>query len=178
MRAEDEPQVRHPQAGGPEPGGGGGSQFGNPGGPNKILCHPDQLSFRRATAQPLVAAIFYLSSHKGREPLWLSFEAFPGLFWGGRACWGLLGSDLAERREGATAGLGRVRLSIGGIARFKMATAVRQSIRLTSTTTLASRKVAKKMGMWTQMHPVSSGEGQKVQPGVKFVHDTDSRGQV
>ena len=89
-----------------------------------------------------------------------------------------MGSDLAKRQEGATAGLGMVRLSIGGIARFKMATAVRQSIRLTSTTTQASREVQKKRGMWTQMHPVRPDEGQKVKPWIKFVHDTDARGQV
>ena len=100
MRAEDEPQVRHPQAGGPEPGGGGGSQFGNPGELNKILCHPDQLSFRLATAQPLVAAIFYLSSHKGLEPLWLRFEAFPELFGGGRADWDSWGPIWPKGKRG------------------------------------------------------------------------------
>ena len=100
MRAEDEPQVRHPQAGGPEPGGGGGSQFGNPGELNKILCHPDQLSFRLATAQPLVAAIFYLSPHKGLEPLWLRFEAFPGLFGGGRADWDSWGPIWPKGKRG------------------------------------------------------------------------------
>lgn len=104
MRAEDEPQVRHPQAGGPEPGGGGGSQLGDPGDLHKILCHPDRLSFCLASAQPLVAAIFYLSLHKGRVPLWLSFEAFPGLFLGRGTPRALLGSDLGERQGGATGG--------------------------------------------------------------------------
>ena len=65
MRAEDEPQVRHPQAGGPEPGGGGGSQPGDPGCLNKILSYSDQMSFWLATAQPLVAAIFICLHTKG-----------------------------------------------------------------------------------------------------------------
>ena len=177
MRAEDEPQVRHPQAGGPEPGGGGGSELGDPGGLNKILCHPDELSFCLATAQPLVAAIFYLSLHKGLGPLSLSFEAFPGLLGGGGTNWTLLGSDLGERQERANGGLGRVRGSICGIARFKMATTVRQSIRLTSTTTLGSRKVAKKGG---ECEPKCTqfSISRKVTPGIQFVVDTNFRGQV
>ena len=71
-----------------------------------------------------------------------------------------------------------MRASIGGIARFKMATAVRQSIRLTSTTTLDSDKVAKKGGMSTQMHPVSPSTARKDKHGMKFVHDTNSSGLV
>ena len=81
MRAEDEPQVRHPQAGGPEPGGGGGGEPGDAGDLNKTLCHPDQLSFCLATAQPLAAAIFICLYTKGEGRSGSALKHFRG-FWG------------------------------------------------------------------------------------------------
>ena len=69
MRAQDEPQVRHPQAGGPESGGGAGRQLGSPGELEKIPSRKFQMTFSLASAQLLVAAIFYLFSHKERQRL-------------------------------------------------------------------------------------------------------------
>ena len=174
MRAEDEPQVRHPEAGGPDLGGGGGGQPGHPGKTNQIFLSPDQLSLLAPTEQPVAAAIFICFHTKGESWSGPALNIFRDLFWPVRQT-GACGGSVCGRGD-------RGHPRVFPIRDFQLVALPDSKWRLVCVKelssqallcTLGSREGVKKKANRTLNASSFSRQRAKNTTGIKFAHDTD-----